>query len=52
MIETYFILIHCLIIVEPNVTKTKRQGRGFIKSTCRPKKPDEYGYEGKTYSNL
>ena len=32
-------LILC-VVVEPNVTNTKRPGRG------------EYGYEGETYSNL
>ena len=35
-------LILC-VVVEPNVTNTKRPGRGEY---------DEYGYEDETYSNL
>ena len=46
-------IISYVLVVEPNVTNTKRPGRGTInKPTCSSKKPDEYDNEGETYSNM
>ena len=47
------ILITYVIIVESSVRNTKRPGRRTInKTTCSSEKPDEYGNESETYSNL
>ena len=46
-------IISYVLVVELNVTNTKRPGRGTInKTTCSSKKPVEYDNEGETYSNL